>query len=79
MSKENSSKKIREAISILNSYKERPFIKHQWEELVQQLSQMNDPQLREIAKREMDSIQENSTWFMPVKPESRLAHSNKMI
>ncbi len=77
MSKENSSKKISEAISILNTYKERPFIKHQWEELVQQLSQMNDPQIREIAKREMDTIQNDNAWIIKLNRESRLAHSTK--
>lgn len=79
MSKENLSKRASEAISILNSYRERPFIKHQWEELVQQLSQMNDPQIREIAKVEMVSIIENNGLFKKIKPESRLVHSNKMI
>jgi hypothetical protein len=79
MSKKKPSKQTSEAISILKSYKERPFIKHQWEELVQQLSQMNDPQLREIANREMNTIHENNDWFIKLKSESRLAHSTKMI
>jgi hypothetical protein len=79
MSKEKSSNRISEAISILNAYKERPFIKHQWEELVQHLSQMNDPQLRDLAKREMDSIHENNAWFKKLSHESRLAHSTKII
>ena len=79
MSKENSSKKISEAISILKSHKEQPFIKHQWEELVQQLSQMNDPQLREIAKREMNTIHENNDWLIKPNSGSSLAHSTKMI
>jgi hypothetical protein len=73
MSKKNSSAKIREAISALNSCKEQPFIKHQWEEIVQQLSQMNDPQLREIAKHEMAYIDKNNAMRIQMNKKSALS------
>jgi hypothetical protein len=71
MSKKNSSTRVSKAISALNSCKEQPFIKHQWEEIVLQLSQMNDPQLREIAKHEMAHIDENNAMRIQMN-KSRL-------
>jgi hypothetical protein len=73
MSKKNSSEKIREAISSLNSCNEQPFIKHQWEEILQQLSQMNDPQLREIAKHEMAHINENNALRIQLSKKPALS------
>ena len=63
MASETYSSKISAALSAMKSYEERPFVKHQWEELVQQMSRMNDPRMREMAYREMDSILKKDPCF----------------
>ena len=79
MSESNLSNRISEALLTLKTYKERPFVTHQWEELIQQLSKMNDPQLQEIAKREIDSIRKNDDWFMCQNHKQHSPQSKKTI
>ena len=56
MSSNFSDQKIQAALAALKAYKEKPFISHEWEELVLRLSHDNDPHLRERMYREMDEI-----------------------
>ena len=58
-----SVQQIKAAVSALKAHKEKPFVSHQWEELVLQLSHYNDPQLREKMCLEMDSILRNDPGF----------------
>lgn len=58
-----SSQQIKAALAALNAYKEKPYVSHQWEELVLRLSHDNDPQLREKMFREMDAILEKDPGF----------------
>lgn len=53
MSSENSSrsKQIRK---YFKEYNEAPFISHEWEELVEKLSQSDDPKLRQIGLLESE-------------------------
>lgn len=61
------AKKVKATLTALKNYKEKPFIRHEWEELVLRLSQDNDPQLRERMYREMDDILENDPGFKVFK------------
>jgi hypothetical protein len=58
-----SSQQIKAAVAALNAYKEKPFVSHQWEELVLHLSQDNDPKFREKMSREMDTILDKDPMF----------------
>lgn len=69
MSKFISAQQIKAASTALNAYKEKPFVKHQWEELVYYLSRGNDPQLREQMYREMDAIREKEPRFSVFKTQ----------
>lgn len=60
---EYSHQQIKTAVAALNAHKEKPFIRHQWEELVLQLSQDNDPQFREKMARELEAILHNDPEF----------------
>jgi hypothetical protein len=52
----NSSEQIQAAVTTLRDHQEKPFVTHEWEELVYLLSHDNDPQLRERMYREIDEI-----------------------
>lgn len=43
------------ALAALKSYKERPFVKHQWDELVMNLNRVNDAKLLELIGQDKDS------------------------
>jgi hypothetical protein len=58
-----SDQQIKAAISALKAHKEKPFVSHQWEELVLQLSHDNDPHFREKMSREMETILDNDPEF----------------
>jgi hypothetical protein len=58
MSTTYSEQQIKAAVTALNVYHEKPFVKHQWEELVFHLCRNNDPVMRERMIREMDEILE---------------------
>ena len=58
MSTTYNAQQIQAAVAALKTLKEKPFVKHQWEELVFWLSRDNDPQMRERMYREMDTILE---------------------
>jgi len=58
-----SAKQVQAAVSALKAYREKPFIRHEWEELVLRLSGDNDPQLRERMYREMDEIMDKDPGF----------------
>jgi hypothetical protein len=47
---------IQVAVAAMKAYKEKPFVSHEWEELVFRLSRDSDPQLREKMYREIDEI-----------------------
>ncbi len=53
MSPKHSAKQIKATVDALNAYREKPFVKHQWEELVYYLSRSSDHVLRERMSREM--------------------------
>jgi hypothetical protein len=63
MTSKYSTKQIQAAVAALNTYKEEPFVKHEWEELVLHLSHDNDPRLREKMYREMDEILRKDPGF----------------
>lgn len=58
-----SKQQIQAAVAALNDNKDKPYISHEWEELVLRLSKDNDPQMREKMYREMDAIMENDPGF----------------
>lgn len=58
-----NAKKVKAAVTALKNYNEKPFVRHEWEELVLRLSLDNDPQLREKMYREMDDILEKDPGF----------------
>lgn len=58
-----SSQQRQAAVTALKANHEEPYISHQWEELVLQLSHDNDPRLREKMYREMDEILEKDPGF----------------
>lgn len=59
----HSTQQIKAAVAALNAHQEKPFISHQWEELVLCLCRDNDPQLREKMYHEMDVILKNDPGF----------------
>jgi hypothetical protein len=63
MSSNFSAQQIKTALASLKAYKEKPFISHEWEELVFRLSRGNDPHLREKMYREMDEIMQKDPGF----------------
>lgn len=63
MASEYYSVKINAALAALKSYKEPPFVKHQWEELAQELHRVNDPLLLAMISREMSFIRKNDPSF----------------
>lgn len=60
-------KQIKAAVTALKNYKEKPFVRYEWEELVLRLSRDNDPQMREKMHREMDDILEKDPGFKLLK------------
>jgi hypothetical protein len=58
MAGENDSIKSKAALSALKSFEEHPFVKHQWEELVMNVRQTDDPRLLAMIDRETDRMQE---------------------
>jgi hypothetical protein len=67
MSAKFTDQQIKAASSALNAYKEKPFVKHQWEELVFRLSHDSDPCMRERMYHEMDIILEKDPGFRVFK------------
>lgn len=63
MSSKYSVQQIKAALAALKAYKEKPYVSHEWEELVFRLSHDSDPQLREKMYREMDDIMEKDPGF----------------
>ncbi|MFZ4856682.1 MAG: hypothetical protein ACOYL3_09820 [Desulfuromonadaceae bacterium] len=58
-----SKEQLHAAAEALRVYKEEPFIRHEWEELVSRLCRDNDPVLREKMTREMQIIVEKNPTF----------------
>lgn len=58
-----SKQQILTAVTALKAHKEKPFVTHQWEELVLQLTGGQDPRLREKMCREMDEILKKDPGF----------------
>jgi hypothetical protein len=58
-----SKEQLQTAVAALNNYKEGPFIRYEWEELVSRLCHINDPALREKMGREMETILEKDPAF----------------
>jgi hypothetical protein len=58
-----SQEQLQAAAAAMRAYKEKPFIKHQWEEIVFKLGYGNDPALREKMYREMDEMMEKDPNF----------------
>jgi hypothetical protein len=56
MSTTYSVQQIQAAVAALKAFKERPFVSHEWEEIVSRLIRDNDPRLRERMYREVDDI-----------------------
>jgi hypothetical protein len=63
MSSIYSIQQIQAAVAALKAYKEKPYISHEWEELVLRLSHDSDPKLREQMHREMDDIMDKDPGF----------------
>lgn len=53
-----SAQQIQSALQALSAYQPEPFVKHEWVELVSQLSHSDDPVLRERMSREMEAIKQ---------------------
>lgn len=58
-----NEEQIQAAVAALKAHKEKPFVKHQWEEVVFQLIGDNDPRIRERIYHELDEILENDPGF----------------
>jgi hypothetical protein len=56
MSVKYNQQQIRSAVTALKAYREKPFVKHQWEEVVFYLSQGDDPGMRATMSRELEDI-----------------------
>ena len=67
MSSKYSVQQIQDAVAALKAYQEKPYVSHEWEELVFRLSRDRDPQLREKMNREMDKILEKDPGFKVFK------------
>ncbi len=52
----HSDKQMKTAVAALNDFQEKPYISHQWGELVFRLSKDSDPELREKMCREMNIL-----------------------
>ena len=63
MASECNSIKSNDALSVIKAYKESPFVKHQLEELVLGLYQLDDPLLLELISKEMKFVQEKDPCF----------------
>jgi hypothetical protein len=63
MNSDDYAVKAKAAVSALKSYQEKPFVPHEWEELVVQLSRSNDPRLREMMYLELDAIRQKEPFF----------------
>jgi hypothetical protein len=63
MSPNYSPQQIKTAVAALKAYDAKPFVSHEWEELVFRLSSDNDPRLREKMYREMAEILKKDTGF----------------
>ena len=51
----DNRQKIEQACELLKAYRETPFIRYEWEELLEKLSCSDDPNLRRIALREREA------------------------
>ena len=58
-----SKQQLQTAAAALKNFKEEPFVRHEWEELVSRLCRINDPVLREKMTREMDTILKKNPSF----------------
>lgn len=58
-----TAQQIKAAVTALKALQEKPYISHEWEELVYRLSRDNDPHLREKMYREMNAILEKDPGF----------------
>ena len=58
LSHDFSTQQIKTALEALRGHKEKPFVKHQWEELVTALCHCDDPALRERMQRKLAVIRE---------------------
>lgn len=56
MSVKYSQQQINAAVAALKAHVEKPFVKHQWEEVVFYLSHGDDPAMRKKMSGEMDDI-----------------------
>jgi hypothetical protein len=58
-----SAQQRKSAVEALSTYKGRPFVKHEWEEIVAFLSHSDDPDLQERMRREIEAIRELNPFF----------------
>jgi hypothetical protein len=58
-----SKEQLHAAAEALKAYKEKPFVCHEWQELVSRLCHSSDPQLREKMQQEMKAIMEIDPHF----------------
>ncbi|MEI6825207.1 MAG: hypothetical protein WCK54_06430 [Desulfuromonadales bacterium] len=58
-----SKEQLQTAVAALKNYKEGPFVRHEWEELVSRLCNINDPQIREKMHNELKAILEKDPGF----------------
>jgi len=58
-----SKQQFQTAADAMRSFREEPFIRHEWEELVSRLCRVGDPVLREKMAREMETILEKDHAF----------------
>jgi hypothetical protein len=58
-----SVQQLQTAAAAMKAHEEKPYVSHEWEELVLCLSHSSDPQLRERMYREMDDILEKDPGF----------------
>ncbi|BCS55932.1 hypothetical protein [Geobacter sp. SVR] len=63
MTSEEYASKARAALSVLASYQEKPFVCHEWEELLVRLSRMDDPQFRDLIDREIEAVRKKDPGF----------------
>ena len=62
-----SGAQIAAAVNALKNFSEKPFVKHQWEEVVLFLSQSDDPFMRERMKGEMELIRTKCPGLLALK------------
>lgn len=63
MAEKYSDQQRKTAVAALNAHQEKPFVSHQWEELVLFLCRDSDPLMREKMYREMDVILKSDPGF----------------